>query len=96
MLVGSARTEKVEMETAIASIDFHSINNACARKGFYYVTSYVNLIGEIRLLAAQTKTVNADTDTPTEKREYYRLYQRLHSYGGFEWDTNTFGTNPNL
>jgi hypothetical protein len=70
-----------------------------AQPGLYYIDSYVSLVNEIEEITSNSRAI-ADQHAAEElgelpKRLYFHLYQRLHSYGGFEWDTNNFGTNPN-
>jgi hypothetical protein len=90
--------EKAEMAIDTASSGSATINNKYARKGFYYVDAYTDLINEIEEVTSNSRGIYAsDTKILPELqfRLYYHLYQRLHSYGGFEWNTNIFGINPN-
>lgn len=86
------------MAIPTASLGSATINNKYARKGFYYVDAYTDLINEIEEVTSNSRKVYAADLSELgdlQFRLYYHFYQRLHSYGGFEWNTNIFGTNPN-
>jgi hypothetical protein len=86
------------MATNTVSSGSATINNKHAREGFYYVDAYTDLISEIEEVTSNSRAIYASDmmELPeTEYRLYYHFYQRLHSYGGFEWNTSIFGTNPN-
>ncbi len=73
------------------------IKNKYARKKFYYIDAYVSLVNEIEEVTSRSRGMVMDEANKTKlgKRLYFHFYQRLHSYGGFRWDTNNFGTRPN-
>jgi hypothetical protein len=71
------------------------ILNPYARKGFHYIDAYVALIDEIEEVTRNSREMCVTDLGELPHRLYFQLYQRLHSYGGFEWDTNNFGTRPN-
>lgn len=85
------------MEIVTANTGSATINNKYTRKGFYYVDAYMDLINEIEEITKNSRAMDTEGEElpELEFRLYYHFYQRLHSYGGFTWDTNSIGTNPN-
>lgn len=75
------------------------IKNKYARKNFYYIDAYISLVNEIEEVTSRSRDMAITVDATDEKVElgkrlYFHFYQRLHSYGGFKWDTSNFGIKP--